>query len=666
MVGCADVRDERDASADSAIETDARTVEREASTAPDAPQSDASAPSDAATPSDGAAVTCEPIESAYAPAPQTCAEPAVVLGSAGTLVADRIAGVDTYALANVVAQSDGHTLTGDDVRATSWVDGDDATVHFRAPRGGKWRFTARGVGAFRITARRACAPSEASSTWQRELERSSEAWPVMGPEVSSTVAIERFAQRDERFDLVIDGCERGSRCSFEVRAERVAELACAPGNACGDGDWCFIDRCDSERYACVTQARMNEIVPDRVSARFEGSMVVVSGTTANWPRNLPPIVRALEYELLDASGALAPHASSSPTASIRGGWFPWSQTALYPRPEVAKIRVWFAPLVGRTSRRSVVADIERTPSAPLVLGDRCVPTPFTDHCPNGLLCLQDEQGQDRCLPLAPVQTGVVSMRANAQLYVDSLSPAYNGPRIVVDVVGTRRPAGSWRAKAYDADANELATESVECFDGPATTTTSAAASRRFVCVVLLRNDAIERVARVRLEATGVVLETNVTSLPESAHGESCGVAGSRPWIGELARCARGLECSNYRCALPRFTEHHCYGAAPSAWTSSGATSTLTGATRSTVYSRSCGGSSGMWLPFDFVATTAGAYRFATSGPVTATAQRYCDGRPCWMDPVSMDNVVLSAGERLSIRVSATSAAPTYSITATRL
>lgn len=662
-VGCADPGISRDASADSAIESDAATPERDAV----APMRDAQSPvedaqPDASPPSDGGPRACEPIESAHAPAAQTCAEPAVVLGRASTASAPRAPGVETFAL-TVVAESDARSLAGADARETSWVDGDDATVHFRAPRGGRWRVTARGIGAHRITAQRACSPSAAPSEWQRTLELPAESWPVTGPDVVSTVAIELYAQRDERFDFVVDGCARGTRCSFEVRAERVAELACAPGNACAAGESCFIDRCDSERYACVSAERIDEIVPSRVRAWFDGRTVFVSGTTAGWPRNLPPIQRELRYELLDSSGALAPHATSSPTASIRGGFFGATQTALYPRPEVTKIRVWFAPRIGRTARASVIADIEPTRAAQPVQGERCEPSSYVYRCADGLACIGDDDGLERCVSLAGRATRVRSVTANTQSYRDPNGIAYGGPMVLLNILGESLPTGVVAAKAYDEDGNELTNDGAECVDGDWT----AAPVRRFVCAVRMRVETVSRVTRVRLEAPQIIIDANVTPMPVSAFGGPCGLVGRSPYVlGEIGRCAEGLGCASNRCVLPRSTTHLCFGAAPAEWTPVGATSTLTGATRSTVYSRACGSSSALWLSFDFVATSAGRYRFASAGPVTLTVRRYCAGLSCGGAGIPIDDVELAAGERLHFQVQTTSEAPTYTITATRL
>ena len=595
---------------------------------------------------------CEGIESAARAPAQSCAAPSIMIG-VGTTLTPRARGIETYGVASVIATSDAFHSTGEDVRNAPWVDGDDVSVGFRAPRGGKWRLTARGSGAHRLVATRSCsAPS--SSDWERTFSRSSDSWIMTGAELTTEVSLEVFAERDERFDVVVDGCPRGSRCSFSVRAERLSGLECASGNPCAATDQCFIDRCDAERYACVSKKRLRQISPDAAHAWRDGATIFVVGAAANWPKNLPPLHRFIRFELLDASGAVAPHALGYPSTTITNGRFSASRVHDYARSEVRSVRMSFsdneyAPV---TEPSSVVAI--GAPPSPRPLGASCVPGDALGPCEKG----ECASSLNACSFPTP---RIIEARGVSQVF-DGNGLAWNGPMVFMDLVVEGLTPTGWSASVRDVAGAELVSGEVHCdFSEPFSTR-----GTRLACLIMVPAEMLGRVATVRLAGTwnGVSLTHDVPTqpVPTAGFGEACGTRGRSVYLlGEIGRCDEGLICDQGVCALPR--QFLCSGAALSTWAPSVLPSSITGATASKTYSRSCGGTSQVITEFVFVAPETASFTFTITG--SATAQVSCTASGCGAQPLTGAPVTLERGARVRVGVVTTDATPTFSIRAER-
>jgi hypothetical protein len=653
-----------DASPDAATPDAASDSGRPDAEAPDSTASD-SAASDSGLPTapDAAGPVCEGIERAIATAPQSCPAPALVLGSPATAVAPRARGVDTFAISSVIARSDGHRASGD-VTGAPWVDGDDATVHFRAARGGRWRITARGVGAHRISATRACSANPAAQRWVRALERPSDAWIVTGPELTTEVALELFAERGERFDLVVDGCARGTACAYDVRAELVGALECAEGNGCGARARCFIDRCDVERYACVSNEALDAIRPASVRAWRERSGIFVAGTAAGWPRNLPPIERAIRYELLDSAGSVAVHALSSPTARLVDGAFAPSQLHLYPRAEVQRVRLSFSA-TEFSSTRSESALIDVAPAArQLALGEPCEPGYSLERCAEGLVCPRAASGARVCSPPA---ARIDSAVGYAQTYFDPNGVARSGPMVFIDVLGDQLQLGPWRARVLDR-AGGARTGYAYC-DYSEPGPPDAQTAQRYACSVAVEDAALlPDIARVVLFNERVPsapeIEASVEPVAVGGLGARCGRMGRSPTaVGEVGRCDEGLACAGNRCvreSLPWL----CAGAAVPEWAPTEASSAVTGATTASAYSRGCTHDTGLRAAMDFVARSRGSYTFSVVGSATVRYRTECAAPSCVgdgaIDPTAT-TLELEEGARVHFTALTTSATPTFTL-----
>jgi hypothetical protein len=603
--------------------------------------------------------TCEGIESA-APAPaQLCAIPSVLIGAPGTLATPRVRGLETYGLASVVATSDTFSTLGSDLRNAPWVDGDDVSVGFVAPRGGKWRLSARGIGAHRIVATRSCS-TPSSNEWERAFSRSSDAWITTGAELTTEVSIELFAERGERFDVVVDGCARGSRCSYSLYAERLGGLECAAGNPCAASDHCFIDRCDAERYACVPRARLDQLSPGAARAWRDGTSIFVAGAVANWPKNLPPLHRFIRYELLDAAGAVAPHATSYPSTTITDGRFPPARVHLYPRSEVRSVRMSFSDDEHRpVSDPSSVIVIEGPPTPP-ALGDRCVPGDTLEPCRSGACVLS--VGSHFVCSLPPLR--VLEANGYSQVYPDPHGVGSSGPMVFMDVVVETATPSGWSGRARDARGVELAWGEVRCdFSEP-----FATSGTRLACLFPMAHDQLGRVATLELSGTwngmSVRHDVPVRRLPTVGYGEPCGSRGRFPYLlGDVGRCDEGLTCLGHSCGFP--TKSLCSGAEISTWAPTRFPSTVSGVTSGSTSSRSCGSTSGLNTQLVFVAPEAGRYSFTIDGAATATSSVPCSAPGCFGQTIFSGPTALDRGTRVRLEVRTTNATPTFSIRAER-
>lgn len=606
--------------------------------------------------------TCEGIESASSAPTQSCAVPAVVIGAAGTVLTPRARGLPTWGFASVIATSDTSRPPGDDLRNAPWVDGDDVSVGFRAPRGGRWRLSARGPGAHRIVATRSCSPPSPGRAWERTFNRSSDSWIATGAELTTEVALELFAERDERFDVVVDGCPRGSRCSFSLRAERLSDLACAAGNPCAETDECFIDRCDAERYVCVSKERLRQIAPGHARAWQEGGTLFVAGIASNWPKHLPPLRRFIRYELLDGSGAVAPHAWASPFTTLTDSRYPPSQVHLYQRSEVRSIRMAFAereygPVSGPTTVIAIGA-----PTRPRPLGASCMPGDAVEPCEPG----ECSSSGPNAFVCAHPTVRVTEAAGYSQVF-DSNGLATTGPIVFVDLVGNELTPEGWSATVRDAMGVELVSGDARCdYSEPRPRT-----GTRIGCVMRVEPELLGRVASVRLSRTtrgvSLVRDVPVLPVPTVGYGEACGTRGRYPYLqGDVGRCDEGLSCAGGLCAFPE--EWLCSGAAISTWAPATFPSTITGATSGNEYSRSCGGTSQLVTELDFVAPDTGTYAFTITGSATATVAVGCSTRGCTIEPaqpLTAGPIALERGSRARVRVSTSATTPTFSVRAER-
>lgn len=601
---------------------------------------------------------CEAIESASSTPTQSCASPTVVIGAAGTVLTPRARGLLTYGFASIIATGDTSHPQGDDLRNAPWVDGDDVSVAFQAPRGGKWRLSARGPGAHRIVATRSCSAPSPNRAWERTFNRSSDSWIATGAELTTEVALELFAERDERFDVVVDGCPRGSRCSFSLRAERLSDLACAAGNPCAENDECFIDRCDAERYSCVSKDRLRQVAPGHARAWKDGGTLFVAGIASNWPKHLPPLRRFIRYELLDGNGTVAPHAWASPFTTLTDGWYPPSQVHLYPS-EVRSIRMSFAeseygPVSGPTTVIAIGA-----PTQPRPLGASCVPGDAVEPCEAGECSSSGPNAFVCALP----SVRLTEAAGYSQVF-DSNGLSTTGPIVFLDLVGNELTPEGWSAVVRDAMGVELVSGEVRCdYSEP-----RPRSGTRIGCVMRVEPELPGRVSSVRLSRTtlgmSLVRDVPVIAVPTVGYGEACGTRGRFPYLqGEVGRCDEGLRCAGGLCAFPE--EWVCSGAAISTWAPATFPSTITGATSGSEYSRSCGGPSQLLTELDFVAPDTGAYAFTITGSATATVAVGCSTRGCTAQPLSVGPIALERGSRARVRVSTSATTPTFSIRAER-
>lgn len=124
------------------------------------------------------------------------------------------------------------------------ADGQDAAVRFTAPSGGRWRLTAHGIGLRTLSALHGCEIESACTAFDQ----------YEGPHVAPTLTLDLFAQRDETYAIVLDGCDTRT-CSYTLTAARIGPLECPPPTATlplcdAETTRCAIDPCDAERFVC--------------------------------------------------------------------------------------------------------------------------------------------------------------------------------------------------------------------------------------------------------------------------------------------------------------------------------------------------------------------------------------------------------------------------------
>lgn len=609
VAGCAETVATTDASA--ALATDAS-----------APTADAPAAAVDATPA------CPP-RSPAPPVPAACAD-LTELAAPRNAVPGVVPGLPTYAMTTPRAATRRERPS---CVVRDWQDGAEAMARFTAPTGGRWRLTARGLHLGALRATRGCATGGACAGFA----------DYHGPFVSAVRAVDVQAQRGEAFAVTVDGCPEGETCDYELRAERLGDLACAftSGDAppCAEGTACTVDACDPERFACLPAAR-DRLESARALVDRAGSRGYVLGRLRALPagtaRLRPPLVM-VEWRRPDGTLArtdyLTGDRSTGPSFSVGPTQVP---------AEVSRARLWLYDAEVPTEA-AVAEGIEVAvePWAPGVAGARCDDATLVERCDEGLRCAGATCARQPALEV----TGLRAWR----------DPTGGSLRLRIEGLGLGETVTQASVELLDAAGALLAAL-------PASSLYSQHAAPSqvpFTSLLVLdgTNAALPRAARVRVRVTDT---SSRTSAPVEAPVEATATAPvGAACTDPSTACGDGLACvtppsGGARCepALPRRVCDLGQGVGTWAPPSAGAWS-IEGITLGTGGIASCFASrtSGTSVA-EFVAPTRGRYAFQPRGLSVFDVDPACDGgstavcaRAPGETPVSVD---LAAGQRVRL------------------
>jgi hypothetical protein len=606
----------------------------------DAPTS----PADARSPDGG---VCPP--PAALPSAAACAA-LPELAAPANAVAVPTPGVTAYALRALRARAD-RERPGCAVEA--WQDGAEAAARFTAPAGGRWRFTARGehLGAVRVS--RGCAAGGACAGFGG----------YRGERVTAALNVDAQVERGEGVGVVIDGCPAGATCDYELRAERVGDLACdfAGGvpSPCAEAQACAVDRCDPERFACAPLAH-DRVAAGRAFADRATSRGFVSGA-------LRPIaggaVRAvapyLMVDWLRADGSAAPGGPAYGSLDLVGDAFTLGPVEV-PR-EAARARLWIAnagPMDQAVAEGLIVDVGSWTPRAE---SQACVPAELLARCGAGLACRGGGAGCVR--PAALRVTGLRAWRdaggTTLRLGIEGEGLGETVSQAVVELVGAsgaslvRMGPQSVFAR-HEAPSEVPFTAALEVTGDPAVASLAEA-------------------ARVRVR----VIDT--ASRASEAFEAPIAAAALVAVGGDCARldavCDAGLTCAygtgNARRCEPAPPARPCYlSPAVAVWAPPAAgTWVIAGTNRGGGGGTSCRSSrSANVAQAEFVAPTRGRYVFEGAGLESIDVRRACVGASsdarCVVAPAERRiEVDLAAGERVALAAMGTELGTPFTVTA---
>lgn len=256
--------------------------------------------------------------------------------------------------------------------AQPWPGVHDARARFTAPVGGRWRFTARGEQLWALGVLRGCAMPQVC-VGESDLH---------GAYVSTVKTLDVQLQRGEAVSVVMNGCPDGTECRYDLRAQRLADLACefvgGLASPCASGTRCTVDACDPEQFQCVTpptpRLRGVRVLSDRTADEH----YVVGHVESS----APDAGALLMVRWLDASGAEVPRGTYLDGLPLNGDEFVRQVNV----PSTAtRARFWFYTAEnpdGRTG--ATVVDIE--PWTVLRAGAACGVGAFAERCGPRLRC----------------------------------------------------------------------------------------------------------------------------------------------------------------------------------------------------------------------------------------------------------------------------------------
>lgn len=406
-----------------------------------------------------------------------------------------------------------------------WMCGDDARVGFTAPEGGRWRVTASGAQLRTLSAARGCASSSSDDSLGLAFGAD-----YRGPFVATgPLTVDIVAQRGERVELVMDGCPRGTGCTYDVRAERIGALTCdvrgTTTRICAQGgQHCVLDPCDSRgRFQCAPD-HAPEWEYARV-LRVDGAAVpYLVGRLRDDPDAVGNYVFWIPLDGSDAPiGAPAPH-GGAPVAFGTEVAIPLGNLGA----DAVRVRLDFGLGAQPVGTRTLPIE----PLARRAAGEACDEASFVARCADGL----------RCVPAAP-GAGPTCV-ASTTLDITALTARYDaaGGVMVLDVGGFGTGARVWRAdvELLDASGATIGREPTASVSGPLEQ--GPAAFRGSVMLDPWTAPAGLARVRVRVTDTGYVTSAPVEAAVEPATVVGLGERCSVEQRGAVA-CAAGLSCN---------------------------------------------------------------------------------------------------------------------------
>jgi hypothetical protein len=393
----------------------------------------------------------------------------------------------------------------------AWGNGGDAHVRFRAPRAGRWTFTAQGDQLWSFAARSPCAQggAERACVPYRDFHG--------GNPFSQPLWLTLRLDAGEEVLLLADGCT--GRCAWTLRATQQPDRGCFdPDRTCAMGSRCTVPEGRDESASVCVPGRRPTLGDVRV-LRGAGT-IRVFGEAHDEDGDFSRVqVTAASYRGGTRPGALPwwvyARDTSTPTVSFA------QADARVDDLSAPTVRLVAMDSLGLESDMRVVT-VEDAPTRDD--GAVCDPEGVRDACRTGSGCTRE----GRCVPLAaPVLTAVLAHRTS-------------------DPVRTALTL-RWRDAHDDASAVEV-TPLTDGGRGWSLTLSMPPAGVDWV--TRWGSDVFGGAPRVRVrlrDRTGrwsEAVEVDVRPPEEAAEGEACDPNGI------TARCAAGLSCegaSDPRC-----------------------------------------------------------------------------------------------------------------------
>lgn len=280
--------------------------------------------------------------------------------------------------------------------ADPWGMGGDAHARFRAPRAGRWTFTAQGDQLWSFAARRPCAQGGAERACMPYRDYHG------GNPFSQPLWITLRLDAGEEVLLLADGCT--GRCAWTLRATQQPDRGCFdPDRACAMGSRCTVPAGGDESASVCVPGRRPTLGEVRV-LRGGGTLRVI-GEAHDEDRDLSRV----QVTAVDLRGAPLPRSlpwwvyprdTTTPTVSFA------QADARVDDLSTPAVRLVAIDALGLESDARVVP-VEDAPTRDD--GDACDPAGVRDACRAESGCTRD----GRCVPLAaPELLGVVAHRTN--------------------------------------------------------------------------------------------------------------------------------------------------------------------------------------------------------------------------------------------------------------
>ena len=198
--------------------------------------------------------------------------------------------------------------------ADTWGMGGDAHARFRAPRAGRWTFSAQGGGLWSLAARSACA--------QGSAERACVAYRDFhgGDPFSQPLSLTLRLDAGEEVLLLADGCT--GRCAWTMRVTQQPDRGCFdPDRGCAMGSRCTVPEGGDEAASACVPGRRPTLGAVRV-LRGAGTLRVI-GEARDDDRDLSGVqVTAVDLRGVALPGALP--------------WWVWAADATMPTVSFAQ------------------------------------------------------------------------------------------------------------------------------------------------------------------------------------------------------------------------------------------------------------------------------------------------------------------------------------------